>query len=198
MYGYPACSSRSYGTLNRKDDIAAVIGAVRGLKLDNSFTSQPRSQIEVEGVQANLSSEPKQMEAFQHESAGFEELPTYEQSTGVRQTPTLPSFNPLSAPSVPPMLRRTTTQILLQQVTEFRANLNQAEHQRHWKRDAKRAARDLVRELYDREIERRRMASSGGYLECGERGQVRRDLKPLKHALKEAIWEVRSRRSTRC
>lgn len=64
------------------------------------------------------------------------------------------------------------------------------------RRQAKRAAKNLVYDMYAAEVARRRAEKE--YLECGERKQIKRDLKPVKQMLKSAVWEAKRERSSCC
>lgn len=61
---------------------------------------------------------------------------------------------------------------------------------------AKRAAKNVIHEMYAAEMARRQ--TEKGRLECGERKQIKRDLKPVKQVLKNAVWEAKNARKARC
>lgn len=59
-------------------------------------------------------------------------------------------------------------------------------------RELKRLARTIVDDLYTAEINRR--VNAHGRLGCGERSQVWREIKPLKHNLRSLIGQVKAER----
>lgn len=212
MHGHPACGRRSHHA-TQAGGVAAIIGTLQSMRLGNASQQPPMTitrdanlDTQSHGVVYPSAAAEKQAEA-QHEAAQvqFEELPSYDQSTRSRSTPeefdtthAVPMrggdyvYHPHPDESVP-TLHRSNTDGMIDRLQQFRSGLQQYKDGAHdGKWVAKRAARSFMRDLYDQEVEKRK--GDKGYLQCGERKQVRRELKPVKHMLKTAVWEAKMER----
>jgi len=149
--------------------------------------------------------EKKQAQA-QKESVDFEELPSYEDSTGASKRSISRESQPQHTPATseasfehttqPQLPRSSTEAALLSNLEVFRTSLlSYSQGYRGAKKEAKHAARSFVKDLRAQEIAKIR--SERGYLECGERKQVKRELKPVKDMLKGAVWEAKMERKGR-
>lgn len=196
-------------------EIAAVINTIRDIKLaskgidsrartDDMPARGPELQEVERGVVREFPSAEQEKKALQRETVNFEVLPTYEESTETR-TPvaTSPIFTPATAGAaqevaLPQQPQRSNPQtIILGNLEAFRSSLLAYKQGASYaKRDAKRAGKIFFRDLYDQEMARR--SGGRGHLECGERKQLKRELKPVKQMLKTAVWEAKRERSACC
>lgn len=220
----------SYGRRNRRepatDGIASIIGAIQEIKLaghgidsrartgygtmPSAYTAELDAQ--TRGVERGVAydypsaaDERKQAQA-QKETVDFEELPSYEDSTGAskRSIPreSQPQYTPATSDASfehmtqPHLSRSNPEAALLSNLEVFRTSLlSYSQGSRGAKKEAKHAARSFVEDLRAQEIDRIR--SERGCLECGERKQVKRELKPVKDMLKGAVWEAKMERKGR-
>lgn len=141
---------------------------------------------------------------------GYEVLPTYNESVGSeeaaarnapmdnKQAPEAArSFNEIDVPQILGSGDQGVSGVFAAGLTRFQSALASYNNGScGGRREAKRAAKNLVHEMYAAEMARRR--AQEGRLECGERKQIKRDLKPVKRMLKNAVWEAKSTRSGCC
>lgn len=131
----------------------------------------------------------------------FEVLPTYEQAASVDTPRATTSEGVLEKPTeaayVPTLVELPTNvnqSFASRGLSEFNAALTSyREGGCCGKGRAKRAARNLVREIASQEVAR--LEAVHGPLACRERKQVRRDLKPVKTLLKSAVKEIKRERA---
>ena len=162
------------------------------------------------GVVHDYPSAADEKKNLHKEKIDFEELPSYEASTGARSeastssttrepqyTPATSeaSFNHNTQPQTH-LPRNNTETLLLSNLDTFRTSLlSYSQGVRGAKKDAKHAAKSFVKDLRAQEMAKIR--SERGYLEHGERKQVKRELKPVKEMLKNAVWEAKQERKAR-
>ena len=122
----------------------------------------------------------------------FEVLPRYEQLT--RPEPRIATENAEPQPGLQPSV---TQVMILEYLEPFRQSvLAYRQGACGAKCDAKRAAKNFVKDLYNQERARRRAVN--GQLECGARKEIKRELKPVKQMLKAAVKEVKRERCGGC
>lgn len=225
-----ARAERSYGRRNQPEpaaDITSLIGAIQEVKLASHGidsraqlghrTMPPAHTAELDaqtrGIERGIAyddpsaaDEEKEAQA-QRGMVDFEELPSYEDSTGASSKPSIlrdlqPEYTPTTSKAPFAYTKQSrlpgsnTEAAVLSNLEVFRTSLlSYSQGARHARKDARHAAKTLVKDLHAQEIARVR--SERGYLECGERKQVKRELKPVKDMLKGAVWEAKRERKGR-
>ena len=142
----------------------------------------------------------------QRDRVPFEELPTYEASTGYSTPGPVPREQ--QPRSQVPETPRYTSQSYSSQVTaearltsnpnleRFRTSLiDYSNGARGAKKDAKWAAKKFVKDLKAEEI--KKVREERRYLEPGEQKEIKRELRPVKEMLKGAVREVKAERKGR-
>ena len=192
-------------------NISAVIGILQQLRL-GSTQQQTRSldatmpesfeQGQTRGIAYSSITNEKAQEACLDRAPEYAELPSYEDST--RPTPVVSAAIPITRNAAQqtnrpqPMntgaVRPTSnTELIVSSLEQFNSGLQMYRRGKCGGRGtAKRAARAFVRDMFEQELEKRK--GSKGYLEFGERKQIRRELKPLKQIMKDAVHEAREDR----
>lgn len=123
------------------------------------------------------------------EAVNFEVLPTYEEAANTGVTPNTATMKSAEATYVPASVNQSLTSRGLS-LNDFNMALTSyREGDCCGKGRARRAAKNLVRELAAQEIAR--LEATHGSLALKQRKQVRRDLEPLKDVLKNVVREVR-------
>lgn len=210
----------NYQTPPHAGGVTAVIGMLQQMRLGTASQQQPPPPMaynaglenQTRGVVFPSAADEKRAEAQKTQAeVQFEELPSYDESTGNRSPASTPTVAPAALHQTKsaeqiyqphqdeamPALHRSNTDMMLGRLEQFRSGLQQYKDGAHnGKWVAKRAAKTFMRDLYDQEMEKRR--SEKGHLACGERKQVRRELKPVKHMLKSAVWEAKRERKGCC
>ncbi|KAK5075988.1 hypothetical protein LTR64_008567 [Lithohypha guttulata] len=191
-----ADNRRGYGTLSHSGDISAIVGALGKMKIKSTArpyhqapttTKAARSSSQKNGVLYATDVDSRQARAQQQNDLTSEQLPSYDEVVGSQNVPSSQTTPAVVA------LPSSKNESILTRLDEFRFDLEQYKTgARGGKWVVKRAAKGLAKELYYQEIEQRR--GMKGYLQCGERKQVRRDLKPVKQMLNDAVWEARRER----
>lgn len=228
-----ACGSRNQREA-ATGSIASIIGAIQEIKLAShgidskaptGYSTMPTVHIaeqdsHIRGIERGVTHDypyaADEKKRLQKETVAFEELPSYEASTGVRSgssassTVGEPIYTPAtSEASYTPDRRdyhqaqphnqlpsRVDDSPLLHQLEVFRTSLlSYTQGAPGARKDAKHAARSMVRDLRAQEMERSRGES--GCLKSSERKQVRRELKLVKDVLRDAVWEAKQERKGR-
>lgn len=203
-YGYGSCRTSPAGS-----NIAAIVGSLQQMRLGNGQVQQqvPVSNQMLRAVDAQtqgvtyLSAQDEKRDIKFDEKLDFEELPSYEASTGesdrripAQTTPTIrqDAQEVKIGQSQVQLQHQPSNRMVLMGLEHFNTGLEA--YRNGDNKSAKRAAKSFVRDLYAQEVERRRSARGGGCLECGERKQIRRELQPLKEMMKEAVREAKIER----
>lgn len=192
--GYGSCGSRPSASAN----IASIVGAIQQIRLGSnqyqqqSVMKQVPSQIDTQTRGVTYPSAIDEKHAHDlGEKVEIEELPSYEASTGMtvrNLPPQQPPMQEVKAVSTIP--GQPSNRIVTLGLEHFNTGLEAYRHGDN--RAAKRAAKSFVKDLYSQEMERRRAGK--GYLACGERQQIKRDLRPIKEMMKEAVREAKMER----
>lgn len=137
----------------------------------------------------------------QQEDVNYEVLPTYEEVADVEKTgvsdaeATAAQYNEASyVPTrieLPNNANRSLNPSGLNEFNTALAAYRESECGGYCR--ARRAAKNLVRELASQEVAR--LEATHGRLACGQRKQIRKDLKPVKNMLKAAVKEARRERA---
>lgn len=128
----------------------------------------------------------------EQEAVNFEVLPTYEEAASTETprgtAPQIAAARPAEATYVPANISRSLTSRGLN-LNDFNAALTSyREGDCCGKGRARRAAKNLVRELVSEEIGRRQVTS--GSLSQKQRKQVRRDFEPVLDSLKDIVRNI--------
>ncbi|KAJ9652877.1 hypothetical protein H2198_007879 [Neophaeococcomyces mojaviensis] len=204
--------------------VAGVIEAIQQIRLggatarpaahhDTQSLPKPVSQQQTQGViYTPASTVVGDDERTHSEKDGLEMPPTYDESVdgdrlATRNTP-MDNKHPMEMPE--PMYQTQSVEdqyhqqqlpranggalgVLAAELTQFQSALTSYREGACGGRGrTKRAAKHLVHEMYAAEMARRQAET--GRLVCGERKQIKRDLKPVKQMLKSAVWEAKSQR----
>lgn len=187
--------------------VIAIMNALNDIKLANHgidskiqtgylASQQPVvTDTQFGGVERGVVTDPEKDEkALQSATIAFEELPSYEASAGIPASQPGATQTHVYVPEAPqqPLSVNTQTKVL-DNLEVFRSSLLEYRQGVHGaKKDAKRAAKTMVRELWEQEVVARR--AEKGSLECGERKSIKREVRPVKQMLKSAIWEAKAER----
>lgn len=206
-----ACGAYSRGscgaTSHAGSNLAAVISALQQARLNSgppqhgqqlsSTTQVPRDiNAQTQGVVYPSALDEKHGVQV-NDTVDYEELPSYQASTEKsdqsKPFPTTPVVHPVETQDRvfdSTIDQQPSHPVVLLGLQHFDTGLDA--YRRGDNKGAKRAVKIFVKELYTQEMERRRSAK--GYLECGERKQIKRELRPLKEMLKETVREAKTER----
>ena len=199
--------------------ITGLIGALQQIRLGASQQQPPMVKAnpyedQTRGVAYPSAADEKRSEAQQQNAQiHFEELPSYDESIGARSPPSQSANTTTRGMPSPtediiqdvyqpnpqkPALPRSNTEQMVARLADLHSSVQEyrsGADDRKWV--AKKAAKRFVKDLYAQEMEKRK-AQRGGYLECGERKEIKRELKPVKQMLKAAVWEAKQQRKGYC
>ena len=206
---YHGCGRRGVNYQSQRSDggVMAIMNALSSIKLanhgiDSSIkqgylpAQQPATPHSADVEKGVVNDFEKDEKTLQPPAVAFEELPSYEETTGT------PRVQPQPQTYTPETIFSQTNQQtrLLDGLEVFRTSLlDYQQGVRGAKKDAKRAARSVVRDVWRQEVEQRRAERSS--LEYDNRKSIKHEfrsikheVKPLKQMLKSAVRDAKAER----